>query len=132
MLKEQLEAENAEQQAERASELSMQAAAKQEEIDNTIIDLSGIKPIEEVKKVVEDDSPTREVRMKHTADQMTYGRKVTWTKEIDTRPDSPTYGKELDVANLGGPNYLTLEEGRLYRLPRHLADHLDERGFILH
>ena len=35
-------------------------------------------------------------------------------------------------AELGGLRFYNFEEGRKYRLPRPLADHLDEHGYVFH
>lgn len=119
------------------------AAAKAEalaEVDsfkkkNVVIDYfaDADKPVDDV---VEDEVastlPFREVTMKYTIDQMTYGMQIVSPAVYEKDEEGNDTRVLAEPAQVGGPRYYSFEEGRKYRLPRELADHLDERGYVFH
>jgi hypothetical protein len=98
------------------------------EAKHTVIDYSGADiPLPEVTEdEAELENPVREVIMKYAIDQMAFGREVISEPVLDDN------GNVVVPARLGGIRYFTFKEGRRYRLPKALADHLDERGFLFH
>jgi hypothetical protein len=125
--KQQLERENAAAIAERAAELTMLTQAEASQVRDEILDYTNIDtPLPEYKPAVDDTSPVIECVIKYEIDRMAFGMKINRPAEYDedgftTRP-----------AELGGIRFLSFEEGRRYKLPRALYDHLDTRGYILH
>jgi|SRR5581483_8174320 len=122
-----LEEQHAEEQAARAAELSMLAETDTWEKQNTVVDYTGADtPLPEVKPVEDDANPVREIIIKYPIEQMAFGREVIKEAELDGN------GNVLVPAVLGNIRYFDFEEGRRYRVPRPLADHLDERGYVFH
>ncbi len=125
--KQQLETEHAAEIAERASELSMHAARQQSEVSNEVLDFSDIDtPLPEYKPPVDDSSPVVECVIKYDIDRMAFGMKINRPAEVDE------FGAVTRPAELGGIRFLSFTEGRRYKLPRALYDHLDERGYVMH
>jgi hypothetical protein len=99
---------NAEAIRQREGEISMINAAAAEEKEHGIIDLTEPRHIE-VPVVVETESveveePVREFR-------------------VNTK---------IEKMNVGAGNYYDFEEGRTYRVKKHVYDRLDELGYVWH
>lgn len=102
-------AKERDEQAKRASEISMATAEAEAAERAEVVDLSEPnRPVEVETGPVEVEAATRRVTMNTTLENTTFGR------------------------NEYGPNTLTLEEGRTYILPKAHADHLDRQGFVHH
>lgn len=129
MEKQKLEREHQQEQAVRAQELSMQERAEQEQVrgDEVVADYftTASSPLPEFRAGDEDgDLPYRDVRFKIGVEQMAYGR------EIVREPEFNEHGELTKDAELGGIRYFDFDEGRMYRLPREMADYLDAKGFL--
>ena len=126
--KEQLEAERDARLAEEALANQTEAERAAFEAANNVIDYSGSDtPLPEiVESEVERNEPYRTILIKHPIDQMTFGR------EIIKRTARDEKGNEFEIEEPGNIRYFSFTEGRRYRVPRALADHLDERGFVYH
>jgi hypothetical protein len=121
--------------AEQRDEEKRQAAAsaaKAREVQeydrkHTVIDYSEADtPIPEPERNEDPDEPYREIIAKYKVEQMAYGRIVL------SEPEYNEYGELSKAAQLGGIRYLNFEEGRRYRVPKALAEHMDERGLLWH
>lgn len=121
-LEEQRDANLAKEAAEKAHRREVEELAKK----NEVIDYSGADvPLPEPEKH-EDHSPFREIIAKYDVDQMAFGREIV--RDAEYNED----GECTRPAELGGIRFLSFQEGRRYRVPRALADHLDERGLVWH
>lgn len=106
---EDLVKKNQEELAARADELStmqkIEAEAKKEVVDYTQRD----EPVAEAAPKVEIKDKVVEMRVNSDIDQMTFGK----------NPD-------------GTLNNFDFEEGRRYKVPQAIYDHLDELGYVWH
>lgn len=95
------------------------AQAKDEPVDYT----NSSEPMPHVElRTVEVSSPFRMIRVNTKIDQMTYGREVLDPGDYSASPPRP--------AIMGPMKFYTFEEGQLYRVPKEVADRLDELGYI--
>jgi hypothetical protein len=126
-----LEAEAEETAAQEAARRQAEEDAEAKRREKEVIDYTNFEAIVEVEEnEVEDTNPFRTVRMKFAVEDMVYGRKVK-IEEVPTELRESMGGRtEILVPGKLNDN-INLEEGRKYKLPRDLADHLDERGYIL-
>lgn len=117
-----LRKEAAEKDADRSKQLSMATAAEQERIDNTIVDYS------EANRPVEEEAPAGAFD--------TYDVDTDDVVEVEQEGDStPMVLIRLNAdlkTNVGYRQYYEFEAGRRYRVPKHVADHLDEKGYVWH
>lgn len=122
-LNEKLQAENAVELKEAAARVAMATSAAEEE-KNVVVDYTGSdEPIPEVElRKVEVASPYRMIRVNQNIDQMTYGRSVVDPGDYTANPPRP--------AIMGGLNTYSFEEGVVYRVPKEVADHLNDIGYI--
>jgi hypothetical protein len=126
--KQQLEIEHAAELAERAAELTMQNAQYVSQVRDEVLDFSDIDtPLPEYSPQVDDTTPVVECVIKFDIDQMAFGMKINRPAELD-----PETGAVVRPAELGGIRFLSFTEGRRYKLPRALYNHLDERGYVRH
>jgi hypothetical protein len=98
--------------------------AELEEEKNIIVDYTGSEepmPAVEVRQV-EVNSPNRMIRVNSDIDQMTYGREVIDPGDYTASPPRP--------AILGSLNTYNFKEGQVYRVPKEVADHLNDKGYI--
>lgn len=95
--------EAAEERKLRASELSMMTEAANEE-RTEVVDLSDTARAVSEGGLVEVEQPLRTFRVNSTIEEMTFG---------------------------AGNSY-TFEEGRTYKAPKPLYDHLEELGYVWH
>jgi hypothetical protein len=126
-----LEAETAHRDAEAAREKSAAKADQEHRKRHEVIDYTGDagydKPLPEADRdEVDIADPYRTVRMKYEIEDMVFGR------EVKTEGYTDDDGKTHEVQVPGRIRTWSFSEGRQYRLPRAMADHLDERGFVLH
>jgi len=122
-LNEKLQVEKATELKEAASRVAMATAAEEQE-KNVVVDYTGSdEPIPEVElRKVEVSSPFRMIRVNQDIDQMTYGRIVKDPGDYTANPPRP--------AIMGGLNTYTFKEGVVYRVPKEVADHLNDIGYI--
>lgn len=106
---ERLAAENAEALKARANEISLLQAAAAEEKDE-VVDLDGAR--------VDFSSPTDDVEVTEVE-----VANVTREFRVNTTLENVTIGRD---------NHYTFEEGRRYKAPKHVYDHLEEKGYIWH
>jgi len=130
-----LEAKKAEDAAQAQAEAVAEAEVASFEKKKVVIDYytDADKPLAEV---VEDEVtstlPYREVTIKYGIENMVFGRKIIRQPEYRKDEKGEDTWEMVRPAELGGLRFLNFEEGRRYRLPRELADHLDEHGYIFH
>jgi hypothetical protein len=103
--REKLARENQEVVQARQDSIAM-AQAAQAELDDSVHDLAGqtITQTDEHGEVTYVEAPARTIRVNSTIENMTFG---------------------------AGNNY-TFEEGKQYRIPAVIADHLEELGYVWH
>ena len=102
-----LEAEHAEVIRAREDQIAMVQASAQAEIDDTIHDVVGERQVQELNEageVVYVEAPARTIRVNANIEQMTFG----------------------------AGNIYDFKEGGQYRVPAHVADHLEELGYVWH
>jgi hypothetical protein len=107
---------------EAAQRVAMVTAVAADIKDNEIIDLTNSDeplPVPEVREV-EVNSPNRIIRVNSDLPMVTFGREV-----LD--PGDPETGRP---AIMGPMNMYNFEEGQQYRVPRELADHLQQLGYL--
>lgn len=134
-----------EAQALEQKKLADAAAAKAEADDladvetyekkNIVIDYfeNADTPLEVVQEdEVTSTLPYREVVIKYGIENMVFGRKIIRDPEFKKDEDGNDTWEMIRPAELGGLRFLNFEEGRRYKLPRELADHLDEHGYVFH
>lgn len=119
---EKLRKEASEKDADRAKQLSMATAEEKERIDNTIVDYS------DPNRPVEEDAPAGAFD--------TYDVDTDDVVEVEQEGDStPMVLIRLNAdlkTNVGYRQEYEFEAGRRYRVPKHVADHLDEKGYVWH
>lgn len=121
------EEERDEQQREAARKMTMAKEVEEYDKRHTVIDYTGAdQPLPEVVEEEDNDDPYREIIIKYDIDQMAFGREIV--KDAVMEDD----GTMKIPPILGNIRFLSFKEGRRYRVPRALADHLDERGFVFH
>jgi hypothetical protein len=112
-----LEVERDERAAESTRQAAATAAAEAEAALDVIDPFRQLdEPLPEPERdEVEDENPEVVVLMKYDCPQFVYGRE--WDKV---------------TGDLGGIVELNLVQGRRYKLPKAMAKHLDDRGFLYH
>lgn len=105
-LKQKLEAEHAEAVRAREHEIGMTRTAAAAIAADEVVDAvrGPIAELDEAGEVVYVEPPARTIRVNSSIEQMTFG-----------------------VGNI-----YDFEEGRQYRVPAHVADHLEELGYVWH
>ena len=104
--REKLAREHQEVVRAREDQIAM-AQQAQAELDDSVHDVVGQQPATELNEdgeVIYVEAPARTIRVNSTIENMTFG---------------------------AGNNY-TFEEGKQYRVPALLADHLEELGYVWH
>jgi len=117
-----------------------QAAAKAEDerFNAQAVDYSGVDtPLEEVKPAADPDAelPAQvEFRCKMDLPEMTYGRKILVPAgtELVRDPDTGLVIRQHTPAILGDVSKFNFKEGRKYRVPREMFEHLDRIGAVWH
>jgi hypothetical protein len=97
-------------------------AAKEQIIDYT--NSPDPLPVVEVRQA-EVNTPYRMIRVNQDLDQMTYGREVIDAGDYDN-PDLSL----RRPAVMGPVKMYTFAEGQMYRVPREVAEHLNEKGYV--
>jgi hypothetical protein len=125
-----LEREHQQEQAQRAQELAMVAQAEQEaERQGEVVDYfeGASRPLAEPEFPADQDEAERSwvVRMLMGVEQMTFGREIRREAQYDDE------GNMTAPPELGGIRYFDFEEGRRYRLPREMAEHLITKGLAV-
>ena len=118
--KAKLQREHAEEVARREGEISMMEAAEQEAAQNRVTDYTGNQPI--ILDSVEDLTQADE--------------------ELLLDPNSPALREQpyrtirvnadLENVTIGVGNNYNFVEGEKYRVPVHVADHLETLGYVWH
>ena len=125
--KQVLEEQRDADQADAAQHLAVAKEVEDYERKHQVIDYTGVdNPLPEVIEEDSNDGPFREIIIKYDIDQMSFGVKVIKEAQYDEN------GAMTVPPTITGINFLSFKEGRRYRVPRALADHLDERGFVFH
>lgn len=101
---------------------AQQKAAKEEIIDYT--DSTDPLPAVEIRQA-EVNTPYRMIRVNQDIDQMTYGREVTDPGDYDN-PDM----SQRRPAVMGPMHMYNFAEGQMYRVPREVAEHLNDKGYV--
>jgi hypothetical protein len=101
---------------------AQQKAAKEEIIDYT--NSSEPLPVVEVRQA-EVNTPFRMIRVNQDIDQMTYGREVIDSGDYDN-PDM----SQRRPAVMGPMHMYSFAEGQMYRVPREVAEHLNDKGYV--
>lgn len=126
----QMQALEEERDAKAAEELREKKRVKEVEDlakKHKVIDYSGADtPLPEHEEDEDNDDPYREIIARFDVEDMAYGR------EIIKDPVLNDDGEQIAPAELGGIRFLNFKEGRRYRVPRELAEHMDERGLVWH
>lgn len=94
---------------------------------NEIVDYGNPEdPMPEAElRAVKVSTPYRMIRVNQDISQMTFGRKVIDSGDY-TNPDPD----KRHPAVMGPMQYYDFNEGQLYRVPKDVADHLQEKGYI--
>jgi hypothetical protein len=101
---------------------AQQQASKEQIVDYT--DSNEPLPVVEVRQA-EVNTPYRMIRVNQDIDQMTYGREVSDPGDYDN-PDLSL----RRPAVMGSMKMYSFQEGQLYRVPREVADHLNDKGYV--
>ena len=134
--KQQLEAQKAADQELAAQQMAMATAAVAVQHRDEVIDYSqggtsspGILPGEEpeiVEDVIEVTPEFVEIRVNSPIEDMVFGRQVVTM-------DIPGENGEVHTVETGGTlQFYNFEEGRRYKVPWALAEHLDRLGYLWH
>ena len=125
--------QNAEEQAARREEMAMISAQKEIELRDEVVDLSNPDQPTTLK-----DDEVKDPRIQGTdglEDEIVEAEvrdAALEETEVDTKEKLVVVRVNEDVEmTFAGAEY-KMEQGPKYRLPRHIADHLDERGYIWH
>lgn len=117
------------EQAEAAQRLTMAREVDDYEKQHVTVDYTGADVA--LPDVEEDDGaderPYREIIVKYDIDKMAFGRDIVTPAVTDEAT-----GVMSVPPVLGGIRFFDFKEGRRYRVPRELAEHLDERGYVFH
>lgn len=124
----QTERLNAEQKAEREARSREVALvnAESEIEDQKVVDYTGAdEPLPELDiKPVEINEPFRTIRVNTKIEQMTFGRQV-----MDVGHGLPG-DSDYRPPIMGSIPQFNFEEGRSYRVPREMAEHLQRLGYL--
>lgn len=118
----QTEKLNEEKKVERAAAKIAMVNATEEVTGPEFVDYTGSDtPLPEVEvHEVEVNDPFRTIRVNTKIEQMTFGRRVM-------NPGDPERGIAPIMGDL--PTY-TFEEGKSYRVPKEMAEHLGSKGYL--
>lgn len=133
--KQELEAQRADEIAQREAEMATAAAEVRRVRQDTVVDYTkggstspsvppagAVPAIEEVPDEIEVEAPYVRIRVNAPIDDMVFGR-------AEGHPGDPENG----IAPTPGPlQFYSFEEGVTYEVPRALAQHLDRIGYIWH
>ena len=133
--KAKLSKEHAEQVASRDQELGMMEAAEEQAAQNRVTDYTqGPSPI-----VLDDPDVVAEAELAlRRSDDSTH-----FLDEVHVLGEEPGALREqpfrtirinstLEAVTIGAGNHYTFAEGEKYRVPAHVADHLEEKGYVWH
>lgn len=120
---EQLQRDRKAELQEAATRVAMATASAEEE-KNIVVDYThSDEPMPEVElKAVQVNSPFRMIRVNQDIDNMTYGRSVVDPGDYNSNPPRP--------AIMGPMNFYSFKEGVVYRVPKEVADHLNDIGYL--
>lgn len=129
--KQELEAQAAEELAQREAEMALATQTAQLRRENEVVDYSqggfsspgGVSAeVEEIPEEIEVQDPVVTIRVNAPIEDMTFGRTIE-------HPGDPEKG----IPAITGPlQFYNFEEGVTYRVPRPLAEHLDRLGYLWH
>lgn len=108
-IKEKLEADAAAQRESRSSEIAMITAVTAAE-ESEVVDYSQGPP---------------------TVQQVSDEPEVINAEDPD-KPVTITVNSDLEQVTIGHGNQYDFKAGRKYTVPRHVSDHLEEKGYIWH
>lgn len=114
--------------AERADQISMTQQADAHRKQHEIVDYSGAEtPLPEPElDEAELAEPYKIFRASCDIEDMVYGREVRVERGLGQD------GEEHEFLVPGALRTFSFEEGRQYRVPRALYEHLDARGYVYH
>lgn len=110
-----------------ASERIALVTAQNKAVKEQIIDYTNSDdplPVAEVRQA-EVNTPYRMIRVNQDIDQMTYGREVIDPGDYHN-PD-PSLRRP---AIMGPVKMYSFAEGQMYRVPREIAEHLNDKGYV--
>ena len=117
---ERLNAVQAEAKKEASQQMAMATAVALEE-SNQLVDYSGHSDLTDIERQeIEVNDPIRTIRVNTEIEKMTFGRKVEFAGD-------PEKGIP---AVMGGMNTYDFVPGKPYRVPKALADHLNDKGYL--
>lgn len=121
--KAKLAKEHAEEVARRGDELAMMEAAEQEAAQNRVTDYT--QGTIEQPVILDDveDLTAADAELLLSPDDITLRESPVRTIRVNADLEKVTIGV--------GQNY-TFREGEKYRVPAHVADHLEEKGYVWH
>lgn len=131
--KAQLAKQHAEEVAKREGELSIMNQAELEARESQVVDYSeGTTPL------ILDDEQTLEQANAELAAQRLGGATdelILDDEAVGTRPAPQRtimVNDVLESVTIGAGNHYSFEPGVKYRVPAHIADHLEEKGYVYH
>jgi hypothetical protein len=123
--KQALEAEHAAEAAEATGRISMTTKAEDERKAHEVIDYTGADaPLPEPERHEDTAEPLVTFRASQQIERMVFGREV---REEHGKDED---GNDVTVLVPGNLRFFDFEEGRQYRVPRPLYEHLEERGYV--
>jgi hypothetical protein len=109
-----------------ASQRIAMVNAELKEEKNSVVDYTGEPEVREVEvREVEVATPYRMIRVNADINQMTFGRSVIDPGDYD----NPDFSQRRPAV-MGPMKYYDFEEGRLYRVTKDIAEHLQNIGYI--
>jgi hypothetical protein len=116
----------------RTAAAQVEAQAENARVNARAVDYSGVDtPLAEETPDTNPDAPLPEFvefRAKMTLDEMTYGRKIVVPAQY---PDENNPSHYIPAV-LGDVSKYNFKEGRRYKVPREMYEHLDRIGAVWH
>lgn len=123
--KEKLEAEKAAEREAAAEHLATLAASKSE--NDGVVEWDAEK---NGPKVESSDSADAEGKQ----DAPKSDSPVAVSRQVQVKDEIVSFKvrETLEMVTIGAGNHYTFEEGKTYKYPKHIYDHLEEKGMIWH
>lgn len=121
--KAKLAKEHAEEVAKREGELAMMEAAEQEAAQNRVTDYTAGNLSEPVILDSVEDVAAAEQEIQMDSEGVTVREAPTRTIRVNS---------DLESVTIGAGNHYSFNEGEKYKVPAHVAEHLEEKGYIWH
>lgn len=130
--KEKLEAEKAAEREAAAEHLATLAATKSE--NDGVVEWDEEKNGPKVESSDSADAEGKQDAAKSDNPTTVFGSPVAVSRQVQVKEEIVSFKvrETLEMVTIGAGNHYTFEEGKTYKYPKHIYDHLEEKGMIWH